>query len=456
MRYDLTVLSSFVGAVLLFGAGAARADQPGLDPALSASPPYVCVTNYYVSTTGNDANPGTKARPWKTIQNADNGYPNTPKAGECVNVEPGTYAIPNTLIVSHGGNANSAKGYVVYRSVEPQKAHLVAPLDFGDMIEVWASYIVIDGFEIDGNSARTSGAGIDGCAGGGTPTLIAHHLTAINNIVHDLGGAGITTCTAEYIVWEHNVVYRTATASHYQLSALDLWQPAALAKGSFKATAADDATFHIVIAYNIAYDNIEGPSVPTPHTDGNGIIIDTTLDSSTCPACGTPYPGQILVLGNLAYNNGGSGIHLFLSKNVTVVNNTVYNNDLDAANPGTERGELFNGGSQAITWINNIAYAVKGGGILADNKPIATFPVQGGFEDSGTWTKNITYGAAPQSDRNSFVNPKTNLIGINPMLTNPANGDFVPLSGSRAVASGQAESYIPVAKPNIGAYYSDP
>jgi hypothetical protein len=456
-------LSSALAAVALmsFAHGSAWAApiNPGLSPALSASPPYSCATNYYVDGVhGNDSNPGTKAKPWKTIQNADNGWPNTPVAGECVNVLPGTYRISQTIVLGNGGNTNTPKGYVVYRSTVPQGAHIVAQSDIGDLIQLWAPYIIIDGFEIDGNNAATSGHGIDGCADGGGDDLIAHHFWAINNLIHDMGGAGLSTCTAEYIWWKHNVIYRTSSTNPYEVSAIDIWQPAALANGSYKPAAADQANYHIMVAFNDTHDNGEGPSIPSPHTDGDGIIIDTTLGSADCPTCGTPYPGNILVMGNLSYNNGGGGIHVFLSNNVTVINNTVYNNYLDTLNPGTARGELSNGGSQNITWLNNIAVAVRSSGVLANNKPIVTFPVSGGFTDSGTWTKNIAYGASVTSDSTSYVNPSTNMIGVNPQLVSLGGSDFIPIKQSPAVGKAVPEAYLPSLPPlpNIGAYYAVP
>jgi parallel beta-helix repeat protein len=431
-----------------------RTEKPGLSRALSASPPYTCVTNYYVDGVyGDDGNPGTQSKPWKTIQNADNGYPNRPTPGECVNVLPGIYRLRAPIILGHGGNSNTPTGYVVYRSTVPQGAHIVAAstLGGGDLIMLTTPYIVIDGFNIDGNGVKTSGSGIGGCAGGGGRYNIAHHFVAINNIIHDMGGAGLASCTAEYITWAHNVVYNTSSTNLYQVSGIDLGIPAVLPAGSYSATAGDDTRYHIVIAYNIAYNNSEGPAIPPPHTDGNGIIIDTTLGSSTCSTCGTAYPSQILVLGNLAYGNGGGGIHVFLSQNVTVANNTVYNNYRDVLNPGTPRGELSNGGSENITWINNIAIAVPGSGVLAGSEPITTFPIKG-FPDSGIWAKNISFGAPVTSDPTSYVNPAANLIGVNPQLRNPAGGNFVPLAGSPALGAGQAESYIPSLAPNIGAF----
>jgi parallel beta-helix repeat protein len=453
------------------------ANVPGPSAALSAAPPYTCVTNKYVDgTNGNDSNPGTAALPWKTIGNASNGWPNSTAPGECVNVLPGTYPISSTLIFAGSGatgNSNSPTGYVVYRSTVPGAAHIVAQNGInnganGDMIMIWGGYVVIDGFEIDGNNQTANGAAIDGCAGGGGPYDIAHHMIIINNTIHNVGGSGVSSCATEYIIWRNNLVYNTTSTNNWQTSALNVWMPQSLAAGSYTPTTWDNTPYHIQIAYNIVHDNAEGPGIvpqqgctpippatqgpPCYHTDGNGIIIDTTIGSSTCPTCGTPYPGSILVLGNVAYNNGGGGVHVFLSQNVTVANNTVYNNYLDVYNPGTARGELSNLGSSNITWVNNVAIATPGTGVLANNRPIISAPLGGGFQDSGIWTRNITFGASNISDSQSKVSTTSNLVSINPKLTSPPVANFVPLAGSPAIRTGTPQPYLASKTPNIGAY----
>jgi parallel beta-helix repeat protein len=430
---------------------------PGPDPAFSAAPPYRCLTNAYVDgAKGSDTNPGTADRPWKTLQNADNGYPNTPGAGECVNVLPGVYHLTRTLILGHGGDSNTAGGYVVYRSTVPQAAQLTAEPALaaggnGDLIMLWAPYIVIDGFTIDGNHHATQGSGIDGCANGGAPGNIAHHFIAMNNVIHDMGGAGLNSCTADFVAWQHNEIYNTSQTSTYQVSGIDIWAPKALPPGSYNPSAWDAVKFGLLVAYNIVHDNAEGPAIPAPHTDGNGIIIDTTLGSAKCPHCGTPYPGKVLVLGNLAYRNGGGGIHVFLSANVTVANNTVYRNYLDLLNPATSRGELSNGASTGVDWINNIALAVPGAGVLARATPCVAAPF-GAFAASGEWTRNICAGATLDSLSRRAIDPAANLIGTNPELTAPADGNFMLRPASPAMHGGIPLDYIASPKPDIGAY----
>jgi hypothetical protein len=112
---------------------------------------------------------------------------------------------------------------------------------------------------------------------------------------------------------------------------------------------------------------------------------------------------------------------------------------------------LSNVGSANINWINNIGFAVTGNGVLANASPCVSFPVNA-FGDSGTWTQNDCYGAAVQSDPNSYIDPKTNLVYVNPKLINPVAYKFRLLPGSPDYQTGQPEPYLPVAKPDIGAH----
>ncbi len=99
------------------------------------------VKNYYVSTTGDDANPGTEALPWKTIVKAAG----IMVAGQVAIVEPGTYAEGNIHAVNDG-----FAGYpITFKSRNRGAAVIDVPdystcaFDFS-----WRGYIVIEGFDV--------------------------------------------------------------------------------------------------------------------------------------------------------------------------------------------------------------------------------------------------------------------------------------------------------------------
>ncbi|HVL96839.1 MAG TPA: right-handed parallel beta-helix repeat-containing protein [Solirubrobacteraceae bacterium] len=79
--------------------------EPAPSPLLGGSLPARLAlstgTAFYVSTSGSDANPGTEAAPWRTIQKALN----TLTAGQQALVRGGTYA--QNLVLSRGGTASA-------------------------------------------------------------------------------------------------------------------------------------------------------------------------------------------------------------------------------------------------------------------------------------------------------------------------------------------------------------
>src|ERR1700724_1991670 len=72
----------------------------------------------YVSTTGNDSNPGTQAAPWLTVQYAAD----TARAGSTVNVRGGVYE----ELVSINASGNTTDGFITFRSYPGETAILDA------------------------------------------------------------------------------------------------------------------------------------------------------------------------------------------------------------------------------------------------------------------------------------------------------------------------------------------
>jgi hypothetical protein len=102
--------------------------------------------SYYVSTSGNDNNPGTLGSPWRTIQHAAN----TVAAGDTVFVRAGVYNEHVNVPVS--GNATA--GYTTFQSYPGETATVDgAGLDvpngqYGLFNIDRQSYLIIQGFEI--------------------------------------------------------------------------------------------------------------------------------------------------------------------------------------------------------------------------------------------------------------------------------------------------------------------
>jgi len=377
------LLPALLPGSMKIGAGPAVASRgtgttpvPGPSADLFNNPYYSCVRNYYVATTGNDANDGSAPHPWLTIQHAD-GAGGGRTAGDCVNVAPGTYAAG--VQPTHGGNLASATGYVVYRCQTLDGCKITATGGFADPAFTFntagsgPNYFIIDGFELAARSEQVYGVGVmaaDINNPGSATVLTMHHLWVQNCIIHGYGQAGINPGGTDYQYYIHNTIYDNARVTcDAQGSGIGIVVPKAFPV----APTNDDKTnpnprigtfvsgsdfFHNVIEWNVVYNNAltSCGTVGNPYdTDGNNIILDTF---NTWNGNSVTYPHPSLVALNVVYNAGGGGVHIFSSNYVTVANNTCYNNYLDPANQGSVRGCIDSTQSFGDTYINNIAVAM--------------------------------------------------------------------------------------------------
>ena len=285
----------------------------------------------------------------------------------------------------------------------------------GDAVDVRGSYIIVKGLDAhatDWGSAVAVGKH-------------NHHVTIDDNILHDSGCGGVAAQYTDYLTVTHNVVYGNARRSPWQCSGISLYHPEAV-----------DAApgVHNLIRENVSFDNQndvvdENISHSNGHTtDGNGIIIDDgdhTQAETNIPA----YEGLTLVIGNVVYNNGGRGVHVFHTSNVVVANNVAYQNLKDPKLQGPA-AELSASQSRRVTYLNNIAVARPGALAMMDgwDKAPTTW-------SHNVWQSNLAPLAAESPTRFDATNARREPGFLKPSLSRDGDFRLAPKSPARTAGT---------------------
>ncbi len=174
MRLTTFPLLVLVAGVLVTCTCARVEDAIG-PPLIPGAPPAGCGNTgagvcYHVATTGNDANLGTAASPFLTIQHAAD----IVNAGDGVLVENGVYTGGSTVVfINRNGTAANR---IVFRAANRWGAVIDGRSDTSTTgIAIPGGYVWVEGFEV----RNTSRYGID--------TDVGHDQVVIGNHVHDVG-----------------------------------------------------------------------------------------------------------------------------------------------------------------------------------------------------------------------------------------------------------------------------
>jgi len=369
---------------------------------------FVSASNWYVTGLGNDSNDGKSvSKAFLTLQKAAD----LVQPGDTVFVGNGVYSNTNqsdgsaVLDIHTSGLANA---WITWKAISGEKP-VVNPQGWTG-IQITGSYNIIDGINVIGNNDsiflleaqedakkptanpffNTNGICFDGRRMPADKK--PHHLIVRNCEVAKCAGGGITGLEIDYLTIEDCKIYNNAWFMRFGgsgITTLNNW--------SF-----DDAPgYHIVIQRNYVWNN--KTMVPWDRiqklSDGNGILLDvtdqkrqgatnpnadavvksdanqkstsaqTTQNSTPKTVIESPksqrpeWKSRALIANNLSAYNGGSGIHVFRTKHVDIINNTTYCN-------GTIVGyqELFPNNSEDIVILNNVIVPRPGGKVTSNSK----------------------------------------------------------------------------------------
>ncbi len=329
-------------------------------------------STFYVSTSGNDSNPGTLGSPWRTIQHAANSI----HAGDTVDVFAGTYNESVTIAVS----GSAAAGPVIFQNYPGQTAVVdgtglaVSGSNTQGLFNIEdESYVTIQGFEIQNyqtSSASATPAGI-WVTGSGS------NIQILNNVIHNI----VTTSEAGGNAFGIAVYGSEAPASIDSIT-ISGNQVYDLKTGNSETVNVDGNVTNFVISNNIIHDN-------------DNIGIDAIGFEGVSPDSAYDYARNGEISGNTVYNisainNPGEGnqydadgIYVDGGSQIVVERNLVYNSDLNIEVASEHSGHV----SSYVTVRNNLVYAANSVGIS-----IGGYASNVGGTDHCTIVNNTLYG----------------------------------------------------------------
>jgi len=239
--------------------------------------------SFYVSTTGDDSNPGTQAAPWRTVQHAAD----TVRAGGTVNVRGGIYE----ELVNLKASGNASDGFITFRSYPGETAVLDAahftPTDRQGVLTIHnQSYVRVEDFEIRNFRTaehRLAPLGISVMGAGS-------HIELLKNNVHHIeqtfqgrdapgsGGNGFGIA-----------VYGTDAKTPITDLIIEGNEVHHLQTGSSESLVVNGNVTNFRITHNVVHDN-------------NNIGIDVIGFERTAPDPSVDQARDGVVSGNLVYN----------------------------------------------------------------------------------------------------------------------------------------------------------
>jgi len=366
---------------------------------LLASISLAAQTTYYVSTCGNDRNPGTYALPWLTLQHAAN----TARAGDTVYVKGGIYN-ETVIFQTNSGTATAPIVFTNYPGQVPiidgtglNAANAQALVEMYDVNYIRFNGFVVRNYTTTSSSVTPAGILVEGYGRG---------IQILNNRVYNISTSseqsgnsvpliayGTSRIPITQLVMSGNEVYNSkvgnsqglttsGNVTHFKVTnnlVHDIDNICIDLAGYWNAGPTGyDQSIYGEVSGNTVYNcsAIANPAADSYESDGiycdgcgwmtierNVIInadlgIEVTSENQICKTNGTEWSG-----GTPGSGAAGTGTHPCYGKDVTVRNNLIWNSNAVGYSIGgyaeyTSVGGSGNGGggTEAAVFVNNTLY----------------------------------------------------------------------------------------------------
>ena len=367
-------------------------------------------TTYYLSTTGNDAWPGTESQPWATLQYAVD----TIAPGDTILVEDGVYTYGCHITISGTSTAvKTVRSRYANHSVIFCRPSYSNP--HSSVIDVdTANYWVIDGIVANGMGSYNQAFFLTN----------ANHITIRNCVSHGSIWTNFLSGFCDYLLEENNEAF-TTDVQH----------------GFYNG----NSNNYTVERGNVSHDNA-------------GCAFHHNGDVS---AGGTGMVRYMLTEKNVAYNNGGAVFNCDGVADSKFINNLAYNSNHlgialyygDAAGPSS-RDVIYNNTFHFTTAGYDCVQVING---ALDTKIKNNILIQERTEFGSIATDTTSLGAGFESDYNVVVDRFTVDNGNTyiPLSTWRGYGwdthSFISTAAALFVDSGNADYHLKVGSPAINA-----
>jgi Secretion system C-terminal sorting domain/Right handed beta helix region len=350
-------------------------------------------TNYYVSTSGSNSNPGTLALPWRTINYAVNF--NSLSAGDYIYLRGGTYN-ERVIMLKSGSNAGRIT-VTKYQSENPimDGTNLSWSYDgVTALFEVKGSYVTIDGLSVKNVTANGDSCGITIKGPNVSNVTIRNCYTerTQSSGISCWGNSGFGTYTgATDIIIELNTIVN-AVNDGYQ-------EHLSVAGGVERCE----------VRYNTVRDGSQNSQPRSPNIPlgidmkvnvRNSKIYQNTVYNLPYGASGIYVDGwddhvyNIDIYSNIVHNVSGGGISIGaeeggITNNVNIFNNLIYNCSgngfgINQQNSATQNSISF------IKFYNNTVYGSGQYAAHITNRAATNIVIKNNIFSQNSWSNSVT------------------------------------------------------------------
>ncbi len=366
---------------------------------------------YYVAPSGDDTNPGSLERPWRTIQKAADSL----VAGEVVLIRQGVYS--ERVRPKNSGKAGEEIVYMAYPGehavIDGQELPL--PDDLAGLFEIdHQKYLRVSGLHVINSRPYADNAAI--------LVVNSEHITIENNTTLNTASSGIGVWHSQEIVIVGNTVEQAGVRGGQECITVAASSGFEVRENHVvdcqkEGIDAKDGSFHGVIVHNVVdHPRAVGIYVDAWDKPTGDLIISRNIVFDSVESSGLAIASEmgglltnVRVENNLAYHNHTYGIEVSACcsvnhpmEGIVIINNTLYQNGIGWG------GGILQDNAQAQNVVirnnlvsQNLTFQIA----VAANVPEGTVRVDHNLIDGYRGYEDEVYGDDYVEGEARFLNP---------------------------------------------------